>query len=464
MQPQRREAVDGVRDGAHGVLRVRARRRLAQHAAAAAAAAATTATTTAAAAAALARGRRRVVGDVEEEALERRPRHLVVAAREQLRLAAELEGHRARHDPLRAAHHLAQHHRAQPRGEGDRGWPRCGLRHVREQKAAALAPHERLDCSAPPLVSVDVVGLVHDDQLEAAAAAAAFGPFAQRNAPTAHRDAPHSARKRLAQHMQPCEERSARRGGGASARADPCGGKCRECGVASDKERRGGWVGAEQPQELVQRHKRLPRSRWRHQVHVLVLPALLQLLGLVRRQRLHRERRHLVLLSKLRGVGHRRHGRGAQARRPYRQHFGPSTHAPAGLDAVLLEIEQHGLRAVQRRSLLQSCEPHRSAFLQARLVDPLLCVQRLGQRQSKVAREDDRSQLLHGGHAIGGHGTHEYRAATACALQWLQPTKHLLASRERRREGSRQGLVLKGDERIDRAAQLGHGDSEAHRG
>ena len=222
-----------------------------------------------------------------------------MAAREQLCLAAELERHRAGHDPLRAAHHLAQHHRAKPRREGDRGRPCRGLRHVREQKAAALASHKRLDGSAPPLVSVDVVGLIHDDQTEAAAATTAFGPFTQGDAPTVHRHPPQTVRKRLAQHVQPREERSACRGGAASARADPRRGKVGECSVACDKQRGGSWIGAEQPQQLVQRHKRLPGSRWRHQVHVLVLPALLQLLGLVRCERLHRERRHLVLLSKL---------------------------------------------------------------------------------------------------------------------------------------------------------------------
>ena len=68
---------------------------------------------------------------VEQERLERRPGIFRHRRREQLPVAAELEGHGARHDPLRAPHHLRE-----LRGVGRRVRDRGGaLRRVAEQHA-----------------------------------------------------------------------------------------------------------------------------------------------------------------------------------------------------------------------------------------------------------------------------------------------------------------------------------------
>ena len=68
---------------------------------------------------------------IEEEGLEGRPYGIVVAAREQLLLAAELESHRASDDAARASHYLGELHSLNLCGERD-GTSK-GLRDIGEQ-------------------------------------------------------------------------------------------------------------------------------------------------------------------------------------------------------------------------------------------------------------------------------------------------------------------------------------------
>ena len=374
--------------------------------------------------------------DIEYEGLDGRADRLVLAPREQLLLAAELESHRRRDDALRAPDHLVQHDVPHPGGvvgDGDRGGGR--LRDVREQHATRAAAHMRLDDRAARGVRVHGVGLVHHDQ-RVAARACRPASCARRvragrggDAPAAEGEASSAGLERLAKHVELLEDAPTRRA--ARAHHQPTRRKERERLVASHVQKPrarsrpprpplrivnlhhrdprrlmrqlihrvllgrslGLAMRADGPQHAMQRDERLASARGRLEVHVVV-GAQLKALALVRRQLAAlREDGALELQREGRGVGHGAQRRRREVLRPQLQALAAELHdPPLGLAIKLLQAPQ---LAVEPRPRFQPDELHRRARHEQRRVDSLFAADGTGERRAYATVERVGAQARH---------------------------------------------------------------------